>query len=272
MKVIKSDTSGVYVYQKIFKNIYTNNYSVVIWQILPLTNERVVSDCRLNAFYPEKGLLHFELSQWKMIDSGLPIYCYSEEGLFIFKSQIKELKTNICTIQIPPEIKILEETDVKVMSGNVGRDLSTLWYAKRFKEELVTNDIVKVKAMAERTSRDQDFLNKEFDELSLDEEDKLFADKRESPRARPKIQKWVRLKTMTSDEIHVMKLFDLSRGGIGFMTIDLANFPKNSKVRVVGFQDFDLDDPLIAQVMSHRPIDDLELEFKVGCKFDEGQA
>jgi hypothetical protein len=272
MRVIKSDTSGVYVYQKIFKYIYTNNYKVVIWQIYPTTNTRVVSESRLNAFYPEKGLLHFELTQSKEIDTDLPIYCYSEEGQLIFKSQIKEMKTNVCSVLIPSEIKLLDEADVKVMSGHVGRDLSTLWYAKRFKEELIINDIFKVKAMSERSSRDQDFLNKEFDELSLDEEDKLFADKRESPRARPKIEKWVRLKTMTSDEVHILKLFDLSRGGIGFVTMDLATFPKNSKIMVVGFEEFDLDDPLIAQVMSHRPIDELEIEFKVGCKFDEGQA
>jgi hypothetical protein len=53
MRVIKSDTSGVYVYQKIFKHIYTNNYKVVIWQVSPSTNDRVVSESRLNAFYPE---------------------------------------------------------------------------------------------------------------------------------------------------------------------------------------------------------------------------
>jgi hypothetical protein len=127
--------------------------------------------------------------------------------------------------------------------------------------------------MIERSDRDQAFLNQEFEDfLSLEDEEKLFADKRESPRSRPKIDKWVRIRTFDSQELHILKLFDLSRGGIGFITMNPERFPTNSKLMIVGFENHSLDDPLIAEVMSHRPMDELEIEFKIGCKFDDGQA
>lgn len=244
-----------------------------MWQSNPSTSDRIVFESHLNAFNPGKGLLHFELSQSNGVQSELPIYCYYQEGRLIFKSQIIQVRNNVFSVQVPLEIQLLERADFDLISKKIGRDLSPLLSGNRFKEELVLNDpVLKGKLKTERSSRDQSLLDKEFDDLSLDEEDKFYADKRESPRARPKIENWVRLKTMTSDEVYFLKLFDLSRGGIGFLTKDLDLFPKYSKVRVVGFRDFDLDDPLLAQVMSYRPIDDSETEFKVGCMFDEGQA
>jgi hypothetical protein len=39
----------------------------------------------------------------------------------------------------------------------------------------------------------------------------------------------------------------------------------------MGFNEFLLDDPLIGKVMSIRPMDEHQVEFKVGVKFTEGQ-
>ena len=273
MKVIKSDT-GTYAYQKLLKHVHSNSSDVVVWQVHPESGERNIFHSLLNAIHLETGYLHFELKESDHLNRALPVFFYAEDGQFIFRSDIQDVKAGVFTILVPKEIKLLEDEEVTVIRGNTGLDISDVWRTKRLNVEKPDQgpDIMVVKSMSQRTERDQEFLNNEFESVSLDEEDKLFADKRESPRARPKVDKLVKVAAEGSDEDHILKLFDLSRGGIGFITLEPELFPKGSKIRVLGFEDFDLDDPLIAMVMSQRPIDETQIEFKIGCKFDEGQA
>jgi hypothetical protein len=271
MRVIKSE-SGFLAYQKIFKYIHSNHYSVVVWQFLPETQKRAVSESKLNSYHLESKQLHFALSEMNDLNQKLPLFCYSEEGQFIFKSNILDIKQGVFSVALPEEVKLLEDPDVKVIRDSSGVDLSPVWKVKRLKlEDEPANNLLTVKSMRERTNRDQEFLNKEFGDVSLDEEDKLFADKRESPRTRAKEDKFVQLLTESFSEPKILKLFDLSRGGIGFLTSDPELFPKGSRIRVVGIGEFLLDYPFIGEVMSHRPINEQQNEFKVGCKFYEGQ-
>jgi c-di-GMP-binding flagellar brake protein YcgR len=129
---------------------------------------------------------------------------------------------------------------------------------------------MRVKSMAQRSVRDQELLNLEMG-LTLDEEDKLFAAQRESPRARPKDDKWVKVLRSQGQSPLVYKLFDLSRGGLGFVSAVESEFTKGSLIYIVGFNDYDLDDPLIGTIMSIRSMDGNLGEFKVGIKFTEGQ-
>lgn len=270
MRVIKSD-SGFLAYQKIFRHVMSANSRVVVWQVLA-SGERRVGSSFLTSYHLENSIMFFSITDGKMDDS-LPVYFYSEEGQFIFKSSIQENKGTAISVSIPPEIKLLEEPDVTFIRGQIGLDLSETWRTKTLAGITEDNgpDIMRVKSMAERSSRDQDFLNQEFDSVSLDEEEKMYADKRESPRARPKIDKFVKVKVDDLEEVHYVKLFDLSRGGMGFVTLEANKFPKGGIVNVVGFDDFDLDDPLVGKIMSQRPIDDTMIEYKIGVKFDEGQ-
>lgn len=269
MRVIKSD-SGFLAYQKIFKHVMSNHSEVVVWQIFD--DGRKVSSSFLNSFYIDSAQLHFDLPQENPIDSSQPVYCYSEEGQFIFKSQVREIKSSALSLAFPEEIKLLEESEITLIRGQIGVDLGEVWRTKRLNMgESDNGDYVRVKSMAERSTRDQDFLNQEFDSVSLDQEEAMFADKRESPRARPKIDKWVKVVVNDAPEVHLVRLFDLSRGGIGFLTGRTDVFPKGAQLKVVGFEEFDLDDPLIGQIMSQRPIDDSMTEYKVGVKFNEGQ-
>lgn len=271
MRIIKSDSSGIQVYQKLLKHIHANNTQLLVWQVLPETGQRNITHSRLSSYHIEIGLLKFELLSEYNILSELPLYCYSEEDQFIFKTDVRETTIKALTVGLPLEIQLLDEPDVTVIRG-AGVSISTKWKTKRFQMGPENyNDYMKVKSMAERSSRDQEFLNNEFNSVSLDEEDKMFADKRETPRAKPKSDKWVKVSSDTSEGTHTLKLYDLSQGGMSFITRDSHFFPKGAKVKVFGFDQFNLDDPLIAQVMSHRPVDDKESEFKIGCKFDEGQ-
>lgn len=270
MRVIKSD-SGFLAYQKLFKHVVSNHSEMVLWQHDPASG-RKISTTYMNSFHVDSALLHFDLPQEELIDSSLPIYCYAEAGQFIFKTSVHEMKSSALSLQFPQEVKLLEEPEIMLIRGQIGLDLNEVWRTKRFDfGESDNGDYLRVKSMAERSTRDQDFLNHEFESVSLDQEEAMFADKRESPRARPKIDKWVKLMVNEDTEIRLVRLFDLSRGGIGFLTSETQIFPKGAQIRVVGFEEFDLDDPLIGKIMSQRPIDDSMTEYKIGVKFDEGQ-
>lgn len=270
MRVIKSD-SGFLAYQKLFKSIQSNDTPVTIWQVTE-AGERKISFSRLNSFHLDSALLHFEVPEDNEIFLNLPLYVYSEDTQIIFKSDITDVRDNVFSLMFPSEIKLLEEPDVTVVKGKTGVDIGGVWKTKRLQiEQERKSDYMVVKSMRERSSRDQEFLNNEFNP-TLDEEDKLFADKRETPRARPKIDKFVKIKTLQSDDVHTYKLFDLSQGGISFITMESHLFPKGDLIQIMGFEEFNLDDPLIARVMSQRAVDDLQIEFKIGCKFEEGQS
>lgn len=243
-----------------------------MWQ-LHASDSRQVYESQLNSFHFESGLLHFE-APFATMDPSLPVFCYAEDGQLIFKTAIEDMKDSVVSFLIPSEIKLLEDPDVSFIHGQIGLDLSPVWRTKRIDLDALEDgsDILKVKSMAERSGRDQEFLNNEFDSVSLDEEEKMFADKRESPRARPKKDKWVKVKIADDPEVHFVRLFDLSRGGLGFVVMEPDKFLKGAQVQVVGFDEFDLDDPLMGKIMSHRAIDEIQIEFKVGVKFDEGQG
>lgn len=274
MKVINPD-NGFLVYQKIFSNLQANNCRLVLWQNHPVSGERIVSESVVNSFYMESKLIHLDLKKDQLIDKASPLYCYSEDGQLIFKTSVYEIRDGVFSIDMPPEIKFLEDPDRRDIKVKMGVDLTNdVMRVKRLNLGLELPQLggyMKVKTMAQRSDRDRDFLNTEFGGVSLDEEDKLFADKRESPRARPKADKWVHVRLADSENVHRLKLFDLSQGGMGFVTFDIDHFPKGADIYLVGIDTHELDDPLIGKVMSHRPMDEAQLEWKIGVKFDDGQ-
>ncbi|MBA2403902.1 MAG: PilZ domain-containing protein [Bdellovibrionales bacterium] len=272
MRVIKSDT-GFLFYEKIFKQLMANQSSLVVWQLSPDSGERQITRSRLNAYHMDTGKLHLEIDASKIVNDGLPLYCFSEDGPLIFKAQIHAVSGSNISVGLPAEIKVFDDPDVVHIQGVTGKKIDTIWRTKKLDTGYSPDngpDLMHVKSMSQRSSRDQELLNNEFG-LSVDEEDKLFADKRESPRARPKMDKWVKIAKLRGDGPVVYKLFDLSQGGMGFVSFDETEFTKGTQIHIVGFNDFDLDDPLVGKVMSIRPIDGVQSEFKIGVAFTEGQ-
>jgi hypothetical protein len=258
MRVIKS-SSGLLGIQKLLTYVQKLRSPLVLWQLHPETQKRTVSHSEIREIKPEEKILEFSPTEL-VFDKELPLYCYSEEGKFIFKTKISALGASELQLEFPAELRILESNEI---DGFIRGSIK--------KPEAGISTHVRVKSMAERTRRDRDFLQGEFNGLSLDEEDKIFADKRESPRARPKADKWVKLRNDAPD-VHYLRLFDLSRGGLSFISLEPHLFPKGSQVVIIGFEDFDLDDPLLGEVMSQRAVDETEIEHKVGVKFNEGQS
>lgn len=273
MKVIKSET-GFNAFHGIFKNETSRAVGLVLWQH-SADDKRNIFKSPLISFDPETALLNFHLPGEFIINEGLPLYCYSEAGLFIFKTSVSlcDKENNLLCVNFPREINMLAHDEASAMTFNVNKDLTEIWRTKRLgASHESSEDYMKVKSMSERSARDQDFLKNEFtQDLSLEEEEKMFADKREAPRARPKEAKWVKVQGSDSDQVHLLRLFDLSQGGISFITLEPHLFHKGTTIKVVGFSEFDLDDPLVGEVVSHRTVDDLGIEHKIGVKFNEGQ-
>lgn len=243
----------------------------MIWQTQP--EGRFVTHSYLNSFHQDSKLMHLDKNQNVHIYESIPVFCYSEQVQLIFKTHLFDLADRYFSLQMPKELKIIEEAEAsKVRIG--GMDFSTIWRSKKLGLDQLddTPDYFRVKSMAQRSSRDQDLLNSEFAGVSLDEEDRLFADKRESPRARPKLDKRVKIKRKEGDEVFNFKLFDLSRGGLGFVTEVETLFPKGENIYITGFDNFDLDDPIVGKVMSIRSIEDGKNGWKIGVKFEDGQG
>lgn len=273
MNIIKKET-GSDRYKKVFDRLINESIVVVTWQLDPETGQRRITESSLNEYNLQNDTLDFLFISDEGLEYSLPVYFYVENDELIFKCSIKEVTPLSVSMTVPLEIHFLEEAEVKAIKSQPG--LSTYWGTKRMRgggpnvDNLGSSHVV-AKTMSQRSSRDQEFLNQEWNMPSVDEEDLMFADKRESPRARPKADKWVKIRKVGDRGISMFKLFDLSRGGMSFIAIGETDFPKGSEVNVTGFETFDLDDPLVGKVMSLRPMDETQIEYKVGVKFNEGQ-
>lgn len=272
MRIISSET-GFLVFRKLFQQLLSSQSPVVIWQNFAPTGEKVRCQSLLNAFHFESKKLYFTPMNGDVAQfSPGPIFLYSEHEQIIFKSSLQNVAEAIC-LDMPEELKLLEDPEVAHIRGAIGLDLQEVWKVKRLNVDKINQspvpDVMKVKSLSQRSGNDKQILNDELF-VTIDEEDKLFADKRESPRARPKQQKYVMVQNETGGTAR-FPLFDLSQGGMGFVVRDEDLFPKGSMIYVYAIDAKVLDDPLIGKVMSVRSIDESKLEFKVGVKFEEGQ-
>lgn len=267
MKVITPD-QGYSSFLKIFKEVQGLKQKVVIWQLSDV-GKRIVSETLLISYSADTKSLNL-LPPSESLNPAVPLYFFIDASEVIFKSKIENVSPKFVSVSFPAEIRKLDDSEESINFRK--NHVSTMWVTKTASSSVDRySDLVRVKTMKERTSRDQDFLNSEFNPVNLDEDDKIFADKRESPRVRPKGEKLVKLALKGESHIHIMKLFDLSRGGLGFLTFTPDHFPKGSEVYVTGFDAFELDDPIIGTVMAHRAVDDTNVEFKIGVKFNDGQ-
>jgi hypothetical protein len=268
MKVIKSQ-AGLSMYKIIFGHLEMRNSKLIAWQVDPDTLQRKVFETQLTAFRPEQNYLKLKKDSAVPIEKDLPLYVFSEEGQIIFKSLFIEIQDLEAMLTLPGELKLLEDQDVKSYQNMIGLHADV---DKQTSPFCIKVGDVSIKSLSERSSRDQEFLNNQFLTLSLDEEDKAFSDLRNSPRTRPKLDKWLTIQIPSIQGFQEVRIYDLSRGGISFITMELDLFPKGTKIKVLSIDNFELDDPLVAEVMSSRPINDLEIEYKIGCQFQEGQT
>ncbi|MFP5458578.1 MAG: PilZ domain-containing protein [Bacteriovoracia bacterium] len=242
-------------FKKFFNELAQTQAPLVVWQ-LSAGGERIVHRSQLTELELDEGFLHVSEHDdqgYAFEESGI-IYCYSETSGVIFKSRPMAIAGVMAQIKLPDEIIYLEDEDIYRIKGSTGVDLSTAPW--------------KVKRLGGRSERDEAIFSEQLASITLSEEDKLFADKREAPRARPKVDKIVTCE-IAGDQAtsQNFKLFDLSRGGLGIHVLVDGVFHKGSYVHITAMEGQELDQPLIGEVMSVRDLAPEDVGWKVGLKF-----
>lgn len=136
-------------------------------------------------------------------------------------------------------------------------------------EQVSTKEKVKNLEDNKQSDRDKAIFEEELSFVTLDEEDKFYADKRDAPRAKPKAGKTVLMRKevdLVDFEGLRHPLFDLSRGGLGAMVDSEDYYEKGEVVFIMGFDTNVLDEPMRAVVRSIREADEPG-KFKLGMQF-----
>ena len=251
-----SRKDGYILYQKFFADLVKQESLVVVWQI-DGQGHREIFDCVLSSFKFDAGTLHLTLaaSGKACHFNELPVYCYSQDFGVIFKTESFGKSSHGPSLRVPEKICYLETPDVHLIKGATAVDLSSApWRTKRL-------------AKGEKTERDRDIFEAQL-LYTLDEEDKLFADAREAPRARPTTTKIISCQLAGQPQTRGnFVLFDLSRGGLGFKIPEAGVFTKGGYLEITALEGQELDNPLLGEIMSVRDLAPEEIGWKVGVKF-----
>jgi hypothetical protein len=125
--------------------------------------------------------------------------------------------------------------------------------------------------MKSMSSHDTEILQSELIFISLEEEDEIFAEQRESVRAKPKQSKLITIqKSDLAVEEQIYPLYDLSKGGLSFLITEEDLFTKGEVILVNALDAKRFDTPMQVTVMVVRAADELGVQFKVGCAFVSG--
>ena len=254
MKNVSAE-DGFLVYQKFFTDLLKQEAEVVVWQVSTVDGKRKIHRSVLTSFKYEQGRLHFQDKEGKNFDFADDVlFCWAEKDGVIFKSKPMPAEGGGLSLELPAELRFLEGPELNVIKGaTVLKTNIEAWHVKRLP--------------GQRSGHDQEILQQGLDAMSMAEEDKLFADKREAPRVRAKGNKKLMVCLADRPETaleHI--LFDLSRGGLAFVVEEEKLFHKGDTVHVLEIEKSRLDSPLVGEVMSVRKLDD-EDGYKVGVKF-----
>ncbi len=249
MKNVTSQ-DGYIVFQKFFTDLVKRETVVVVWQI-SADGTRRVHNCVLSSYKYEAGILNFltHAGQGLQLEAA-EVYCYSKNEAVIFKTQLRGQ-----AVQMPGVLCFLEGPDIQVIKASVGIDLP--------------DGYMRGKIMAtQKSQRDQALFDEQLAKISTSQEDKIFADKREAPRLRPKEDKIITCQRAGEPDMSQnFLLFDLSRGGLGFKIIEEGLFGRGQFVEITALEGQVLDQPLIGEVMSVRDLAPEDVGWKVGIKF-----
>lgn len=237
--------------QDYFNKLGEYKFSVLLWQMDKDQSRRKVVRAELSAHEEQAKKLRL-IGQDTFNFKDPMVYVYIEAFQSIFKAEALEQDNMNIALNYPLEMKFLEP-EFRNLIQNAFQKI----------------DPALVSGTTEITYQsDADIFQAELDEfLSPDDEDKMFADKRSAPRARPKKTKMVTASIDGSDDIKIYELFDLSQGGMSFLCLEENFFEKGNNVLIHAFDEKNFESPMVSEVMSVRPADELGVQFKIGLKF-----
>lgn len=270
---------------KYFQGLITSKKSALVWQLDENSKKRSLYRVIFLSARREEDILKAE-SLEKNRDFLLPrddLYFYVDSYQLLFKSSKINVEGHIYEGGLPKQIKVLNEQErEQILAAFAEIDPAKkeiyLDYTRKKKEQPAYEaaedpvelgyELETAAGKKEQSERDREIFESELSFVALDEEDKLYADKRNAPRARPPEGKMVTMQISDgSRDQGVYSLFDLSRGGLSVLTFSEDEFSPGDVVHIQAFDDRVLDEPMVAEVKSSRPADEQGIQFKIGMMF-----
>lgn len=253
-------------YFKYFQELISSKKTVLVWQVDANSKKRSLAKVVMLSCRREDNALKAESIE-RFKELKLPekeVYFYIEQNQLMFKAKKVSVEENELTAFLPEEMRLLSDDEhVTVMEAILEmvppQSEGYLDYTRKKK---------RTASSAEQSERDKAIFEEELSFVTLDEEDRLFADKRDAPRARPQKGKKVTIKqTKGIRKTVVHPLFDLSRGGLSILTEERKMYSTGDVVEIMSFGNKKLDDPMLAEVKSIREADEQGTTYKIGMQF-----
>lgn len=271
---------------KYFQTLIASQKAALAWQPDENNEKRSLYRVAIRAARKEEDLMRAE-SLERNRPFTLPldqIFIYVESYRLLFKVAKVNIEDRKLSARLPMQLQILDDVGHKKILRALAtldpeKEEEILDYSKKKREvpeferelypELSSPDYGHdtPSEKPKQSDRDRSIFEQELSFVSLDEEDKLYADKRNAPRARPPEGKMVTMSNERAGKDGTYSLFDLSRGGLAVLVFEGKDYQSGDKVEIKAFDDQVLDEPMIAEVKSVREADDQGLQFKVGMQF-----
>lgn len=298
-------TEDLEEFNKFFTVVHSERSDVMVWQLDADTQKRNIFHSHISEVSDGDNTLALNtINDEAYVFSSEAVYFYIESKKTIYKSEQISIQNNFLSVKYPDELKMLDEMEddkLKAVFSAINpkyvKEPPTFHeIAEKGKRgyEFVSGegrankkgpdwtkarggsnpDRIETKMRGKITKRsesDQAFFEKELSYVTLDDEDKKYEGQRNAPRAKPPEGKKIIVQTKDeSKPQETLPLYDLSRGGMGFMVFLAEAYSKGEVLNVYGFDDKTFDEPMFAIIRSIRDADELGVEFKVGCQFIDG--
>ncbi len=231
MNTVRID-EDLLVYQKTFGGLARSGRPVLAWQVG--AQGRIQREIQLEHYDYEGRLLRFLAPDMPFVPG--PLYFFVDSDRLIFKTTLGDISAGGFAVPLPEEIRFVDGTDLHVIRGAAA-------FTGGGHGKGVTGA-----------------------PMSAAEEERLYGGLREAPRLRAKGDRKLRVRAPGAQEAIEYVLFDLSRGGLAFICDDGARFRPGAIIHVTEVEGSHLDQPLVGEVMSVRPLDGGS-GHKVGVKF-----
>ena len=190
-----------------------------------------------------------------MFSEEKELFCFNPDKNLLFKSSIKEIKTTTIVLNFPARVNIINSKDVKIILP----ELSDYKLSSN-KNETVSE----VKKQEQPASSDETSIE------TVEEAEKKFAEARNSPRGKASGEQVIEV-VFTSGpktgERAYYELFDLSVGGLSFITFDEEEVPKGTTLNITNLGGSEKKPPIKAEIASLALLSEDSNEFKIGVKF-----
>lgn len=269
---------------EVIQGLFLSLNPIVSWDVAPdLT--RKIHPVKISDVSNDEDSLTFTLDQQPNFEfTEKIVFFYSEEQKIIFKSEIKQVEAGTLIVNIPSEIKKLDDKDNAAMAEMIALFNTEINFSKEDALSLSLDDDDDpispdegslepdwfVKSMSDH---DANLFSTELSSITLDEEDKIFEGVRSAPRAKPPEGKMVTLQIHDESRPQsTYTLYDLSQGGLSFLVFSKGEFNVGERLLIKAFDTNRFEAPMITEVKAIREADDMGIQYKVGCQFDESEG